>query len=706
MAVNEGVNKISKLKQTWIGCRMLGDAMLAAAIAAVSGSVFYYVFDLPAWWALLIFITISGTLSLIRRPWKVTFGTICSFLNITYPEVEESSALFIKPAASLNTLEQLQRDRIAYALTAVPSLPKQFTKPVRSAGLAFAVALILSFIISALPYNRYAARDKLLKTTGGNVLPEVMPAQIKSVSIKITPPAYTKTPGRVQDRFTIEAEEGAKISWTIQTGPVTKSVFLLFNEKEKLPLTSINNDKTEWAAQKIITQPGFYQLSIDGKLSALYQIQVVRDSLPVIHIITPGQYTHIDAGETQKVNVTAALSDDYGITGALIFATVAKGSGEAVKFKDYKINFAASFGQHNRGYHVQKYIDLHSMGMEPGDELYFYIEAQDNHQQKSRTDVYIVSIQDTAQLLSMDGLITGSSIKPEYFRSERQITLETEALLKDRDSISREAFQTRCNDLGIDQKMLRLRYGKFLGEEDESGSGQGSDELSRVENFSNAKAIMDVYTDKHDNAEDATFLEPAVKAQLKATLTEMWKAELQLRLYKPETALPFEYKSLRLLKDLQQKSRSYVAKTAYNPAPLKLEKRLSGDLSKIIQPNNQQKIPAPADQFETLKRAIIVLEQLKYTASLDNTGKRTLQQASLQLSAGAAARPAVYLPALSAIRHLLLSGKKANAADISVVEKAIQRILPEGAILPSRGQTAADMGLANAYYQHLNHLNR
>jgi hypothetical protein len=40
-------------------------------------------------------------------------------------------------------------------------------------------------------------------------------------------------------------------------------------------------------------------------------------------------------------------------------------------------------------------------------------------------------------------------------------------------------------------------------------------------------------------------------------------------LYKPQAALPFAYKALRLLKDLQQKSRSYVAKTAYNPPPLK-----------------------------------------------------------------------------------------------------------------------------------------
>ena len=164
----------------------------------------------------------------------------------------------------------------------------------------------------------------------------------------------------------------------------------------------------------------------------------------------------------------------------------------------------------------------------------------------------------------------GLNVKPEYFRSERQIILDSEKLLRDRDSISKETFNNRSNDLGNDQKLLRLRYGKFLGEESESDidpKGDQNDAVSDPNNFGNSAVVLDKYTDKHDNAEDAQFFDPAVKAQLKATLNEMWKAELQLRLYKPEAALPFEYKALRLLKDLQQKSRMYVAKTAYNPAP-------------------------------------------------------------------------------------------------------------------------------------------
>ena len=708
MAEHKGVNKIKKLQWTWIGYQLLSDTLFAIAAAAVLGSLCYYLLKWPGWCIPVIFIFVSGPLFAVRRPWKIATGKICSFLNISYPELEESSNLIIKPVNSLNVLEQLQLKRVEFALARVPNQPKAFTKRTKKAGLLVILALVLSFAISKASYQWHltaGSTQGLLKTSGRNAPPERVLAQIESVSIKITPPVYTGRLSRQQDRFIINCEEGAEINWTIHTNVGIKQAFLIFNEKEKINLISFNNDKTRWEAKKIINQTGFYQVSIDGTLSDFYQVQVLKDGPPVIRIKSPKQYTHIDAGEAPKVNLNATLTDDYGIADALIYATVAKGSGEAVKFKEYKISFNTSFKQHNRQYDVQKLFDLPALNMEAGDELYFYIEAQDNHMQKSRTDVYIISVQDTAQLLSMDGLVTGSNIKPEYFRSERQIILDTERLLKARDSISQDAFKTRCNDLGTDQKLLRLRYGKFLGEEDESGK-EGSDELNNAENFSNTQMIMDAYTDKHDNAEDATFLEPAIKQQLKATLTEMWKAELQLRIYKPNDALPFEYKALRLLKDLQQKSRSYVAKTGYNPPPLKIEKRLSGDLSKISQPINQRDLKAAADHFEILKRSIVVLEQLKYTPVLNYTDVITLQLAKQQLSAKASAEPGIYLPAVSALQHLISADKKVNADGIAVVEKALQKALPVVSSQPSISQNSADLGLSQQYYKNLNHVNR
>ena len=703
MAERDGSIKIKKLQQTWISYQLLADFVLSAAIAFVLTSLANNLFGWTVWLVLLFFVIVFGAFSVVRRPWQITLHTICSFLNIAYPELEESSELAIKPTSTLNILEQLQLSKVENALQNVPALPTQFTKRVKIAWVFFIIAMGLCFGISKVHYDWRSANHSLWGgNQSSNVPPEKVLPQVESVNIKITPPAYTGKAGYVQDKFTINAEEGADVSWAITTNVAVKSVYLLFNEKEKLPLTSI--DKTKWTATKNITQSGFYQVSIDGELSDLYQVQVIKDALPIIRIKTPKQYTHIDAGEAPKVNLTVALDDDYGITDAQIFATVAKGSGESVRFKEYKMDFGASFQAHSKQYNVQKLLDLPALNMAPGDELYFYIQAQDNHQQKSRTDVYIVSIQDTAQLLSMDGIIAGSSVKPEFFRSERQIIIDSQQLLKDRDSISVDAFNKRCNDLGLDQKLLRLRYGKFLGEEDESGK-EGNDELAKVENFSNAQMFTDAYTDKHDNAEDATFLEPAVKQQLKETLSEMWKAELQLRMYKPNDALPFEYKALRLLKDLQQKSRAYVAKTSYNPPPIKMEKRLSGELGKIINPVNRQDVKIPADNFESLKKAVTVLEQLKYTSALNTSDKMTLEIAEQQLGAKASAEPGVYLPALSAI-HRIIAVNKAKLIDIATIEKAIQKTLPKKGATPAPAQTTADMGLAQGYYKNLKNTNR
>lgn len=710
MAEHNGINKITALRQRWINYRIIADTLLSAALALFVGSICFYIFSLSAAWGILVFVLSLGVLLYIHQPWKITPASITAFLNLTYPEMEESSELLLKPTTGLNILEKLQLSKVENAIANIPALPTEFTRPLKRAGLFVAASLIVTIAAAKTGHLFHSKSDtwfaKADKTAASKPAEKILP-QISSVDITVNPPAYINKPSRTQDKFTLSVEEGATVKWQVSTNIAIKNAELIFNEHERIPLHS--SDQTNWTAQKEISKPGFYQVNIDGKLSDLYQVEVIKDSPPVIRIKTPKQYTYIDAGETPKVNMTATIIDDYGISNAIICATVAKGSGEGVKFKEYKIPFDQSFAQHSPQYNLQKLFDLPKLDMEPGDELYFYIQGLDTHQQQSRTDVYIVSIQDTAQLLSMDGIVTGANLKPEYFRSQRQIILDTEKLLKEKDSISVEKFNAECNAIGIDQKMLRLRYGKFLGEEEENTVGESGQqaELSKVENFNNAAMVLDAYTDKHDNAEDATFLEPAIKAQLKATLTEMWNSELHLRLYKPTEALPFEYKALRLLKDLQQKSRSYVAKTAYNPPALKMEKRLSGELGKIGQPVNQEDIKQQADQFESLKKAIGVLEQLKTVGSISSSDKHILQVAGQQLSARASAQPGAYLASVSAMRRIMADDNQRSLTDMAIVERAIQKTLPLSKQMPqSSASSSADLGLSQGYYKNLNRTNR
>ncbi|MDN3547677.1 DUF4175 family protein [Mucilaginibacter aquaedulcis] len=705
MTKHSGAYKIRSILSWYIGYRVAADVLFAAAFAILIASIFSF-FTV---FGLLIFLVALTLLMIWHRVWQVSELAISTYLNRHYIQLEESGHLFIKPEGELNFLEHLQLSKIEPELSLIPVQQKQFMKPFFWGVAALLLAVFLSGHLMGIGSNGILTHYKTNFTkanTKPGVVEKVLP-QISAVGVTITPPSYTGKAAHQQDKFSILIEEGGMIAWKITTNIAVKQVSILFNDKETIALKSLNNEQTSWKAQKQITRPGFYQVSIDGKLSDLYQVQIIKDLPPVIRIKTPKQYTYIDAGEAPKVNIEAAVNDDYGVSKAQLIATVAKGSGEAVKFKEYKLDFAASFNRHQAQYNLQKLIKLSALNMEPGDELYFYIQAIDTHQQQSRTDVYTVSIQDTAQLLSMDGVLSGVNQKPEFFRSERQIILDSEKLLKEKDSISVEQFKSRSNDLGTDQKLLRLRYGKFLGEESESDiGGDENDAVSDVKNYGNAAVILDKYTDKHDNAEDAGFFDPELKAQLKATLTEMWRAELQLRLYKPQDALPFEYKALRLLKDLQQKSRIYVAKTSYNAPPLKLDKRLSGDLSKINQQVNQQDIKPAKDGQADLKKAVIILQHLKLSADLNDQDRYTLTSANQQLSVKASAEPGVYLTALSAMRRIMSAKNKVQAQDISVVEKAIQKTLVSAKKTPFATQNPADMGLSQEYFKNLNHLNR
>ncbi|MGY3212650.1 DUF4175 family protein [Mucilaginibacter sp. HD30] len=700
-----GADIIKSLKQKWIGYQLLADALLAIAIALAAGNAWFlinkirFLFLPQPWWLVPLFIISFAIITFARRSWRITTASLTAFLDQTYPRLQESAELILRSPADLTLLQKLQLKRIEGGIAQIPSLPKEFLKRLKIASGYLLAAVIITFLMRFVTVFGYATGDNIISSTP--IVKEKVLPQIESIALIITPPVYTGKPKHKQDKFGFVAEEGSVIGWRISTNIPLKKLSLLFNNQEYITLKT-NKNGDEWTGERLINKPGFYQVSADGKLSDLYQVDIIKDNAPLVSIKSPKQYTFIDAGEALKVTLKTTLTDDYGINKAFIYATVAKGSGEAVKFKAYKISFGESFYDHNKHYTLQHLFDLPAFEMEPGDELYFYVEAFDNRQQKTRTDVYTIAIQDTAALLSMKGLVSSSSIKPEYFRSQRQIIIDTEQLLKQKDSLSKEAFNSTANDIGIDQKMLRLRYGRFLGEEDESDIDKLSEknELSKVENFNNSAMILDALTDKHDNAEVATFLEPALKAQLRATLNEMWNAELRLRLYKPNEALPYEYKALRLLKDLQQKSRAYVAKTAYDPTPLKLDKRLSGDLGTITQPFKKSTTVKKDDEFINLKNAIPILEQLKITRKYTLADKRILQLATQQISIKASTQPQIYLKALNALNRIVLASYPL-VQDIDLVQHAIQKALPESTKLPQSKPGTPDMGLSQHYYQNL-----
>ncbi len=706
MVENKGIDFILAFQKRWRFSLILSGLLLALGFTLVAVSLLHRFGNVSFWWSLPLFVGLAFLIFLNENPLKITSESVSRFLNNRFPQLEESSQLVLQPAESLNFLEKIQFRKVESQLG---QLPKIAHHHLLWRCAAFLITVFVAWLIFKIPVenkpeslqNKQSAKSAMSENK-----PEVFPAKVKSLSISITPPAYTRKKVRRQNQFSILAESGAQVIWKVKTTEPIKSLKFIFNDQESISLQATDAEKTSWTLKKTINKPGFYQLSLDGRLSDLYQLEIVKDEPAFVKIIAPKQYSTIDFGQPQKVNLKVSVSDDYGVKNAVIRATMASGKGEGVQFKEQQIRFATNFSGQNRSYNLQKTIDLKALGMIAGDELYFYIIALDNFNQESRSETYFVSIADTAELMSMDGMASGVDLMPEYFRSQRQIIMDTEKLLKERSAISPEDFKNRSNNLGIDQKLLRLRYGKFLGEEgeheDEDHEGEAEQQAPA---FGNADNILHEFGHDHDNAEDATFFEPELKSQLKATLTEMWNSELRLRTYKPAEALPYEYKALRLLKDLQQKSRVYVAKTSSKTPPLKPETRLSGELDKIINPFNQRNADFNTDPLAALMQTPGVLEKLKSGRKINGDDRQILVNANKILSDRAASNPSAFLGAVISLRKIIGNEKHTvEPGEIMVIEKALQKAIPKKPVLPQASMSDVASDLSKQYFKNLKRL--
>jgi hypothetical protein len=467
------------------------------------------------------------------------------------------------------------------------------------------------------------------------------------------------------------------------------------------------------------------------------RLEVVRDAAPAVRVLQPEATVELDAAELGLLEVRALAQDDHGLAAAELVATLTSGSGEGVQFREHRVPLplpepGAPTAQ------TGTQLDLVALGLTPGDELYFHVEARDNRQPQpnlSRSETCFVRVRRTEQPIeaSTEGIAVYRL--PEYFRSQRQIIIDTEKLIADRPALSEAEFQRRSESLGQDQRLLRLRYGVLLGEEFESGAplqdvagavppgaaGHGGEpaghhdedhgghgpgappEPPEALGSVTAEGIPEGLMHRHDTAESATFFADPVRTTLKAALAQMWDAEGRLRTFQPREALPHEYAALNLLKSLQEQSRIYVQRVGFDPPPLKPdEKRLSGDLSAIRdRVDETQRSGSPA--LPEVRAALRVLAGLRTGAAVPAQGLEPLEAAGRELARRAVDDPVQYLEAMEDLRTLELQLRERGSVCtecLPSVERALWGLLPPAQ--PGPGSTApADSALYGVYRQRL-----
>ncbi len=689
------------VRSTWAAC-----IVLATAIACIAICVLYFYYAVSLWWIIPALFCIAVILIFLDKSWRINDHDIAGYLDKKFPELEESTLLVLSDPQELNLLQGFQAERTKKKLIELAH-PQKLNPRLKSAAvmLICSVAATLFLLILKSKSAGDQSTDRI-SSAGKTIVAVRTRSSIAEIKTTVQPPAYLNAKTFIQSGGPVHALAGSKLSWEVRLSKPVSELKMTINDVKRVSF-SADKDSTIWDVQMQMPARGFYQLTSPDFESPLYQLETITDRPPEVRVQSPQPDLLIKFGQPEKCRLTALLKDDYGIGNAKISATVSRGSGEAVKFEQKSIPLNLSFAERAREYTINQTIDLRSLGMIPGDELYLFVTAIDILRQETRSDIFRIILEDTAQLFSMEGLNSGLDIKPEFFRSQRQIIIETEQLLRDKNSMTAEAFKEKSNSLGIDQKLLRLRYGKFLGEEastyESGGAEEGHEEHNQTSNEKKTADIISEFGHSHDNAEDATYFDAETKKQLRATLNEMWKSELQLRTFLPKDALPFEYEALRLLKDLQQKSRVYVAKTNLKTTPLKPETRLTGDLKDIIQPVyhfNYEFKPAPEDP---VRESLGIFSDIKAGLGYDADDLEQLKKAHQVLSRYAMDEPSLYLSALKSFREILPAleeQKPFSTSALVQVEKAFQRLLSIPGSLPLVQKNPAD-DLSGNYYKML-----
>jgi len=479
------------------------------------------------------------------------------------PEMEDSAALLAQEPET--PVARLQRERLLKRLDA--ALPPRRVRAIVAAHVPFGWTwLLANCALAGLAWG-----STLLPHAAGTLVAAQAPghkaaplATHAGLVVKLAPPSYTGVAPSSSLPKDVQVPEQTAVEWCLDD-PHKADETIELSDGQAL---HAGPACARWTATESI----FWRWR-----GTRYTLKVIPDQPPEIAITQPNDMTKDLPRDAKNAVIAVTVTDDYRVQQATLHLTLARGSGENIRFSDRELPLPASSDPRRRSW-TKDWL-LTDLGMEPGDELYFFVRASDNaarpHTVQSPTYTLRLPAPPSGQQDEATALPT--LVKPESLRSQRQVIIDTEQLVADMRSkkMRDDDVRERSESIAADQAALRRRYGQFLGEEstlfgkDDDHDARPGQKLDVLHEFGHA----------HDSVENATLFDDGTKKLLRRALSAMWDAEKALRAITPKTALPPEYKALEAIKELQQSERIYLHKTAFAPPAIKEDKRMSGDMA-------------------------------------------------------------------------------------------------------------------------------
>ena len=550
-----------------------------------------------------------------RRARRLDTRWLVRSLDAARPDMEDSSDLLFASDASTTALERLQRSRLQQRIeqTTAPDLRPRWSTRAIALSVAFAAIVIAGTL--SWPSRPAEVFDDVVAQLSGEATKPTH-TRIVEQNLRVAPPAYTRQAPREEPTLDARAPVGTRLAWTFRFAPQPGSAELVFHDGRRVAL---RRDGDAWRGEHVLTRSALYRLELADapplREAKPHRLDAVADRPPQVRVIEPDRSLSLATQNQKAWAVSFEASDDFGVAAsAKLRVTLAQGSGENITFREQTLTLRGNGSATTKRF--AQSLDLRALGFAVGDDLIAQLEVEDNRApspQNARSASLILRWPSDlgAETSDMEGMVR--KVMPAYFRSQRQIIIDAEALLKEKRRLDATEYLRRSDAIGVDQRILRLRYGQFLGEEAEGepkppptsddvsavtesatesadehdhGSEPATDDHAHGESatpstFGQEGAVLEEYGHTHDHAEAATLLDPQTRATLKLALDAMWQSEGHLRQGHPDLALPYAYTALKHIKQVQQASRIYLARVGPELPPIDESRRMTGDRTGI-----------------------------------------------------------------------------------------------------------------------------
>lgn len=555
------------------------------------------------WLVLTVVIALATWLLIMfgKRTQLVTAKRVASHLDRRFPELQDSTGLLAKTQRSLEPVEKLQAERIEQVLQRLSDGEDIRAPFAARTPVAWAAALALVAVVAnGLLFARMQGAT-FVRTTAELV-------SVQRFQLEVQPPGYTQLQAYVTTSPTVVVPAGSALRVTTSLQGSLERLHLAFDDAD--PVTLYPARGRLWQSQWFDAPASTYQLLADDEpvavsdLGATHSVALLEDQPPQVRLTAPtSRIVNVGTNGPQPVALTVDIEDDYGLDVVRLEVTRSAGTGEQVSFASQVVDWSELITSGQSNAVLTRVVDVAELGLTEGSELYLNVVAVDNRPAaplEGHSAALIVrwASDNTTSDIVIDNQVI--QVMPEYFRSQRQIIIDSEALIADQEILATNDFEQRAQSLANDQKALRLRYGQFMGEE-QSGEpvagdgledghfvGDGHDHetaigpaMSAEDRFADAATAIEPYAHFHDQEEQATLFDTQTRSLLSQALSAMWASEGELRQFQLAPSLPHQYRALAMLKRVQNRSRVFARRVGVDITPVDLDRRFSGELEEI-----------------------------------------------------------------------------------------------------------------------------